>query len=255
MQAVLYVAHGTRLQAGIHEAIQFIKNQMHYVDIPIQTYSFIDLAKPTIEEGIQTCLNQGATKIAIVPVLLLAAGHVKEDIPHTITVAMKKYPNIKFTYGQPFGVNDQMIQTILERILEKGTIDEQTAILLVGRGSSDPSIRDDFAKITNKLAQQIKVKQIDVCYLAAQTPNLNEGIAMQVKNEATKIFVVPYLLFDGLLMRHLEDILYLIHLPHKQFHLCRPLGQSQHIVTLLTERIHEAVNMGVQNDDISSTIY
>lgn len=255
MQAILYVAHGTRLQAGIDEAVQFIENQMKQTAFPIQTYSFIDLAKPSIEEGIESCIKQGATKIAIVPILLLAAAHVKEDIPESIFEAMEKYPYIQFTYGKPFGVNDHMIHTIIERIKEQGELDDTSSILLVGRGSSDPSICDDFAQIISKLREKTNVNQIEVCYLAAQKPNLTEGIAKQVKNDAKKVFVVPYLLFTGLLMRHLEEVIRLIDLPHKQFHLCETLGQTKAIDALLHERIVDAVTDGDVGHVLSSTVY
>lgn len=255
MQAILYVAHGTRLRAGVEEAVQFIEEQIAQTDVPIQTYSFIDLAKPSIEDGIQTCIEQGASKIAIVPILLLAAAHVKEDIPHTITNAMNQYPFVEFTYGKPFGVNNYLIDTILERINEVGSLHGSSAILIVGRGSSDPSILKDFAAITALLRKRTKLQHIDVCYLAAQRPNLTEGIAKQVKNDATNIFVVPYLLFTGLLMRHLEEVIRVIDLPHKRFSLCEPLGRTEAITTLLQKRIDEAIHSEVINNVLSSTIY
>lgn len=255
MQAILYIAHGTRLQAGVDEAIRFIEEQMALTDIPIQHYSFIDLASPSIEEGIQACVDQGASKITFIPILLLAAAHAKEDLPNAIRHATKMYPNISFSYGKPFGVNDYMIDTIIERILDKGDLTESSAILLVGRGSSDRTIMDEFAKIKAKLTKKTGVEEIDVCYLAALKPHLTEGIANQVKNNAKQIFVVPYLLFTGLLMRHLEETIRVIDLSHKDFILCEPLGRTDAITDLLSKRIEQAVDGEVVLDALSSTFY
>ena len=40
MQAVLYVAHGSRIKAGVEEAIQFIKSSQAMIDVPIQEICF-----------------------------------------------------------------------------------------------------------------------------------------------------------------------------------------------------------------------
>ncbi|GAK00146.1 uroporphyrinogen-III methyltransferase [Geomicrobium sp. JCM 19055] len=40
-----------------------------------QTYGFIELSSPTIAEAMNHCVQNGATEITVVPVLLLTAGH------------------------------------------------------------------------------------------------------------------------------------------------------------------------------------
>lgn len=255
MQAILYVAHGTRLQAGVDEAKNFVSYHMKRVKAPIQVMSFIDLASPSIDEGIETCALQGATKIAMVPILLLEAGHAKNDLPKAISQAKVKYPNIEFTYGSPFGVHDNMIETIVERLREKGPLDKDSSILIVARGSSDNQIRKDFASIVDCLKKKVDVKQIDVCYLAAQSPNLEEGIANHVKSRAKTVYVLPYLLFTGLLMRHLEDVVNRIQLSqqHQEFRLCKQLGRTKPITKLMLQRIAEATSEGDKQHVISST--
>lgn len=246
MQAILYVAHGTRLQAGVEEARDFVHYHMNQVNVPIQVMSFIDLASPSIEEGIESCVRQGATKIALVPILLLEAGHAKNDLPEAIAQAKTKYSHITFTYGSPFGVHAYMIDTVVERLKEQGPINEDASILIVARGSSDNQIRDDFAAIVHHLRKKVNVKQIDVCYLAAQSPNLQEGIEAHKKNTAKTVYVVPYLLFTGLLMQHLEKVVERVQrqLPHKELRLCKQLGRSDPITRLTLKRIAEAIDEG-----------
>jgi|SRR5690625_4701427 len=253
LQAILYVAHGTRLQEGVDEAKDFVAYHMKQVDVPIQVMSFIDLASPSIDEGIETCVTQGATRIAMVPILLLEAGHAKNDLPEAIALAEEKYPHITFTYGSPYGVHEYMIETIVERLKEQGPLAKDASILIVARGSSDNRIREDFAAIVHHLKKKVDVKQIDVCYLAAQSPNLHEGIATHIKNTAKTVYVVPYLLFTGLLMQHLEEVIDRIQLRNKEFRLCRQLGRSESITALTLQRIAEAIGKGGKQHDLSST--
>lgn len=89
MQAILYVAHGSRVKAGVEQAKIFLKSVQQEIEIPIQEICFLELATPTIADGIASCINRGATAIAIVPILLLAAQHAKHDIPSEIDKAKK----------------------------------------------------------------------------------------------------------------------------------------------------------------------
>lgn len=252
MQAILYVAHGTRLQAGVDEARDFVAYHMKKVKAPIQVMSFIDLASPSIEEGIESCVKQGATRIAMLPILLLEAGHAKNDLPEAIAQAQIKYPQITFTYGSTYGVHAYMIDTIVERLKEQGPVEKDASILIVARGSSDNQIRNDFASIVELLKKRVDVKQIDVCYLAAQSPNLQEGIDAHIKNTAKTVYIVPYLLFTGLLMQHLEKVVEREQLPHKELKLCKQLGRSEAITQLTLERIAEVLDQGGKAYDLPS---
>ncbi len=78
MKAILYICHGSRLKAAKEEAVAFITSCMNRVEVSIQEICFLELASPTIDEGFRTCVKRGATEIIVIPVFLLAAGHVKK---------------------------------------------------------------------------------------------------------------------------------------------------------------------------------
>ena len=105
MQAVLYVGHGSRVRQGVLEAIQFIEQCKPSIEVPIQELCFLELAQPTIQEGIDLCVKQGATSIAVVPLLLLSAAHAKVDIPAEIAKSIIQHPHLHMTYSQAFGVH------------------------------------------------------------------------------------------------------------------------------------------------------
>ena len=59
MQAILYVAHGTRVKKGVEEAIQFLEETKKEINISIQETAFLELVAPDILQGIKNCVKRG----------------------------------------------------------------------------------------------------------------------------------------------------------------------------------------------------
>lgn len=200
MKAVLYICHGSRLKEAKEEAIQFITSCMSRVEANIQEVCFLELASPSIDEGFRTCVKRGATEIVAIPVFLLAAGHVKEDIPLELRKLNEQYPNIKIVYGNPFGVSEVLVKAVYNGM----GIKEEVTLLLVARGSSDPQTLQDIKWISSLFQKEKNIIKVEVCYLAAAEPKFDEKLKEIVEQKERNIVVLPYLLFTGLLMKHIE---------------------------------------------------
>ncbi|MFD1908549.1 sirohydrochlorin chelatase [Paenibacillus rhizoplanae] len=158
MRTVLLVGHGSRVQAGNEELLEFTRLlAARKPELKVET-CFIELASPSIAGGIARCIEGGAAEIYVVPIILFAAGHSKLDIPMAIDEAKQRYPGVKFIYGRPLGVQDRAVDILLERIQEAERLpvvqvkaaggmdldlrgngastieDKDTIVLLMGRG-------------------------------------------------------------------------------------------------------------------------
>jgi len=207
VKAILYIGHGTRSKKGAEEAQSFLHRVMDRISVEIQEISFLELTEPSIEEGFLRCVNRGATEISVVPLFLLAAGHIKEDIPQALGPLCNMYPTIQVNIRDPFGVQGKILDGIAE--LVRNSVDEispQDAVLVVGRGSSDKSIHTAFAEITKGIRERLGIKYVSVCYLAATEPRLQEGLETVSKQTVGKIIVIPYLLFSGLLLKEIDQM-------------------------------------------------
>ncbi|ALC81003.1 MULTISPECIES: sirohydrochlorin chelatase [Bacillus] len=240
-QAVLYVGHGSRLRKAGQEAVRFLKGCMEKVDAPIQEISFLELTEPTIEEGFRSCIEQGATHIAIVPLLLLTAGHAKKDIPEEIHEMAEKYPDVTVTYGKPIGVNSDVVQAVFERIKETNVDYENSRIILIGRGSSDPDIKRDVCQIADMLQQMGPVNEVIPCFLTACEPNYKDVFRQLKKNDGSATFIVPYLLFTGLLMKEIEKETVALKSYHSNLHLCSYIGFHPYVEQAFLTRVNEAI--------------
>jgi sirohydrochlorin ferrochelatase len=238
MQAILYVCHGSRVAKARAEANAFVERCKANIDVPIQELCFVELAEPDIITGIDICVQKGATRIIVLPLLLLSAGHAKYDIPEAIRQAKQRHPHVEIVCGKPFGVQETMIDIVIDRIYEQGVpLDGKSMILLIGRGSSDPDTKRDITAIAKRLQAKTNVPLVDVCFLAAIRPALEDGLYEASRSSYKKIFVVPYLLFTGVLMKTIERKLRSFQPPHQQWILCNYLGYHPFLQQLVKENI------------------
>ena len=243
MQAVLYVAHGSRVKEGVDEALAFIEQVMPRVDAPIQQTSFLELAEPTIMQGVTACVEQGATEIAVAPILLLTANHLNEDIPHEIAQAKHRFPQVSFTIGQAFGIDDRLIATLEKRLKQSNADYKGANVLLVGRGSSDPAVERDLARIASRLQEKAGLNEVATCFLYGKGISFEDALS-QLLTEERKTFIIPYLLFSGLLKQHIQTKIAAIQKVNGAVHLCDCLGYDEQVQHVFIDRIEELMKRG-----------
>lgn len=240
VKAILYIGHGTRSKEGAEEAKSFIHRVMERINVEIQEVCFLELTKPGIEEGFLHCVERGATEITVVPLFLLAAGHIKEDIPKALSSLCERYPTINVKIRDPFGVQGKILDGIAEMVKETVTdLTPKDSILIVGRGSSDKSIHTAFADIARGISKRLGIENIQVCYLAATEPRLPEGLETISKNATGKIIVIPYLLFSGLLLKEVDQMVSMKRKLGQQIIHTGQLSKHRVIEDIITERATE----------------
>lgn len=240
-QAVLYVGHGSRLRNAQQEAVRFLEGCKSKIDAPIQEISFLELTKPTIEEGFRSCVEQGATHIAIVPLLLLTAGHAKKDIPEEIHEMSETYPDVTVTYGKPIGVDPDVVQAVFERMKETNADYKKARVVLIGRGSTDPDTKRDVSQIAEMLEKMSPVNEVIPCFLTACEPNYKDILNELPKDDETATFIVPYLLFTGLLMKEIEQEAASLKSRHAKVHLCSYIGFHPYVEQAFLTRVNETI--------------
>ncbi|WP_147532740.1 sirohydrochlorin chelatase [Bacillus marasmi] len=242
MEAVLYICHGSRLKKAQAEAAAFVHQCMLENSYRIQEYGFLELASPSIEQAYRNCVEKGATKIIAVPVLLLSAGHAKHDIPFELETLNKLFPETEVVLGNPIGVHPAISDVLIERINETHThISEDTMILLVGRGSSDPDIKRDLYKIASQLQGKSGISKVETSFLVGTSPSFEDGLEKAINSSYNKIIVVPYILFTGILMGKIAKTIQLYSKDNrKEVILSNYLGYHPILKNILLDRVKEA---------------
>jgi sirohydrochlorin cobaltochelatase len=262
MKAILFVGHGSRLEAGNEEVRRFVENMIPTMDagLIIET-CFLEFATPNIMQGIDHCVKRGASEISVIPIILLHAGHSKLHIPAEIIEVGRKYPHVRFIYGETIGVHPEVFSILIDRLEEIGfdTAVEHpdTAILLIGRGGSDPDANSDFYKITRLLWEKLNVKWVESAFMGVTAPLVDEGIDRCIKLGAKKIVMLPYFLFTGILMERMNTMLagYKEKYPEHVFNIAQYFGYHEKLQAILKERAIEAEEgRSTGNQDIENYV-
>ena len=152
-RAVLLMAHGSRDPAAREEYARIRRALAERLPAETVVFSVLEFPDdgelPSIEEGWRRCLAAGAAQIAALPFFLFPAGHVREDLPHELEQARERHGRAALDLLPPLGAADELLDVLearaLEVIPEPGDA-RQTAVLLVGAGTSDPDANGDLCK-------------------------------------------------------------------------------------------------------------
>lgn len=115
-KAVLFISHGSRFPKAKEEISSFVEELKRRSDISIFEYAFLDIEHPTIPEGIDRCVEKGATEVIVLLNFLNTGKHVDEDIPALVNDARTKYPGVTFRITEPVGQHDEIVGIFLDMI-------------------------------------------------------------------------------------------------------------------------------------------
>ena len=163
---------------------------------------------PSIEEGWQRCLDAGARRIVALPFFLFPAGHVREDLPNELTAAREARGWAELSLLPPLGAADELLDAVEARAHEAAGdgAGENTALILVGAGTSDPDANGDLCKSARLLWERFNDRYalVETAWVSLTRPSVGEAIDRCVRLGAERIAVVPYFLNTGILLKRID---------------------------------------------------
>jgi sirohydrochlorin cobaltochelatase len=199
MIPLLIAGHGTADPEGAEQFRAFVRRVGTRVEVPVAG-GFIELSDPPLTEAVSSLVDGGAGRLAAVPLMLVAAGHAKGDIPAALAREQVRHPGLTLAYGRPLGPHPVVLDLLRERLSEAGT-DPDTTVLLVGRGSTDPDANAEVAKMARLLAETTDVAGVEYAFVSLAPPDTVAGLERCRLLGAPRVVVLPYFLFTGVLPR------------------------------------------------------
>lgn len=248
---IVLAGHGSRSADGIADFENFVALfRARYPRLKMQ-HGYLEFHKPTIEEAVEAALKESGSPLVVVPALLAAATHAKNDMPYILQQLKKRFPGEEIRFASVMDLHYRILDLCRQRIEEAEAEAagfcrrSETCLVLVGRGSSDPDANGDIAKITRMLHEGMGFGASVVCYSGTASPLVSEGLRQASKLGFRRLLVLPYFLFNGLLVqriysaaddlaRRMGDEIEIVKASY--------LGAHEALADVFAERAYEALN-------------
>ncbi|GAB4050019.1 sirohydrochlorin chelatase [Catellatospora paridis] len=208
---------------------------------------FIELSPPPLGEAVAELVAGGHRRLAAVPLMLVAAGHAKGDIPAALAREQLRHPGLAVSYGRPLGAHPTVLALLRERLAQAEAAppdsDQSVTVLLVGRGSTDPDANADVARAARLLAETARVGGVEYAFVSLASPGVPAGLDRCAALGARRIVVLPYFLFTGVLPRRVAEqaAAWAAGRPDVDVRCADVLGDTDALADLVIERYGEAL--------------
>ena len=242
--------HGSRDTGAVEEFQAVAKGLKERLPQYETDWGFLEFATPVIRTGLDALRAKGIRKVLAVPGMLFAAGHAKNDIPSVLNAYQTQNPELEISYARELGIDLKLIRAAGERVenaLQKagdGVSREDTLLVVVGRGASDPDANSNVAKVTRMLWEGLGLGWAETAYSGVTFPLVEPGLEHATRLGYKRIVVFPYFLFTGILVQriyHYTDIVAAKH-PEIEFIKASYLNDHPLVLDAFAERVEEIRN-------------
>lgn len=249
---VMICGHGSRSQAAVDEFAVLAQRLPALLPSDwMVDYGYLEFANPVIRDGLDRLRDAGCDRILAVPGMLFAAMHSKNDIPTVLNTYAAKH-GIDVSYGRELGVDPKMIAAAGARIQEavdraNATHGElpmhETALVVIGRGASDPDANSNVSKIARMLWEGMGFGWCETGYSGVTFPLVEPCLEHVARLGYKRVIVFPYFLFTGILIDRIygfTDQVAAAH-PDIQFVKAGYLNDHDKVLETFAERVTEQV--------------
>jgi len=240
----LLVGHGTRNAEGRAEFLQLAQSISDWMPAQLVRPAFLELAEPTISAAMAQLRAAGAEEIVCAPIILLAAAHVKQDIPAAVREAARACGMEKVRFAEHLGCREAMLQLSALRFREAAADaapNHSLGWVLVGRGTRDEAALAEIRRFV-ELREAIEPTSTHwLGFLAMAEPTLEEALESAARSAAGSIIVQPHLLFRGDLLSRTGSIVeaFSQRCPQKSWILAKHLGPHGLIAASVSSELGE----------------
>ncbi len=206
---IVIAGHGSQDPEGVREFEQLVNRIRERAGSRRVNHGFLEFARPTIDDAVRSAIEAGEQRIAIVPLILLAATHAKNDLPVEVLALQQEFPKTKLHYGAALHLHPNILRLLRQRIVEAEARSPRTirrsdsCLVVVGRGTTDPDANSDVSKLARLLQEGLGFGGFYVCYSGTAQPLVADGLQKAVRLGFERIVVAPFFLFTGILVKRI----------------------------------------------------
>ena len=246
---LVIVGHGTKSEHGVAEFGAFVDLVAKIAPFDVAG-GFLELSSPPMTDAVADLYDRGHRRLVAVPLVLVGAGHAKGDVPAALARERGRRPGLTFGYGRPLGPHPVLQEILAERIGEVLRPEDcaDTAIVLVGRGATDPDANADIAKSARLLYEGRGYGMVEPSFVSLAAPSVPAALERARMLGAARVVVAPYFLFSGVLPDRVvsQTRAWAAEHPEVETRLAGVLGPDERIARLVVARYDEVLNGDVR---------
>lgn len=160
---------------------------------------YLEMSEPPAGVVLDKMVADGCRRIVVLPLMLLAAGHGKSDVPAVVVEGRQRHPDVDITFGSPLGVARELVSTLGDQIAAAGA--QELPLLVVARGTSDPDANAEAHKAGRLLAEWSAAPFVHTAFTGVTWPLVPEGLETMARLGHRKIGLAFWFLCDGKLVQ------------------------------------------------------
>ncbi len=247
--AIVLAGHGSRDPDGVNEFIALVELLRERAGGRRIEHGFLEFATPTIDQAVDAVIADGVKRVVMLPGVLLAASHAKNDMPSELLALQRSHPGVEFHFGAAMDLHPLLLELCRQRIIEAEACSARTVsradtcLVIVGRGTSDPDANSEISKLARMLEEGMGFGASYVCYSGTAKPLVADGLKAAARLGHERIVVLPYFLFDGVLVKRIYAAVDDLQARHPEIEAlpAQYLGAHPHVADVFLERAHEGV--------------
>ena len=114
--AILLVDHGSRRPEANAQLDELAARLRRRAPDRVVEVAHMELAPPSIAEGLAACVAAGARDVVVHPYFLGPGAHSSRDIPRLVAEAAGRHPGLRVRVSEPLGVDERLVEVVLERV-------------------------------------------------------------------------------------------------------------------------------------------
>lgn len=243
-EGLLLVGHGSRSPESTEEMgalARQVADALPDVDVRL---GYLEMSDPPAGVVLDELVAAGCRRIVVLPLMLLAAGHGKSDVPAVVLEARARHPQVELLFASPLGVARDLVAILGDAVDKSGG--RGLPLLVVARGSSDPDANAEAHRAARLLAEWTGASALQVAFTGVTWPLVPEGLDTMARLGHDRMALAFWFLCNGKLVeRARQDVAGFVAAADpaaaREVVDAGYLGPDPRVVPLVAERYREAL--------------
>lgn len=171
---LLLVGHGSRSPASETE-MRILADRVDAAlpEVHVEL-GYLEMSEPPAGPVLDRMVAAGCRRVVVLPVMLLAAGHGKSDVPAVVVEGRQRHRDVEITFASPLGVARELVATLGGRVDEAGG--RELPLLVIARGTSDPDANAEAHRAARLVAEWTQAPFVHTAFTGVTWPSVMEGL-------------------------------------------------------------------------------